>query len=330
MFKLTLVHVGLILFVGCLAIADHVAVGADHREAPALLSNGALDLNDIYLFQSPENPNNVVFILTVNPFAAVNSPTTFDPRAVYEFNIDTNADAIPNIVYQIYFSAPRNGAQRFVVIQSTGGRSISGQTGRVTDIPGGGKVTAGLFDDPFFFDLSGFRNGLNFTGVDAFARANISAVVLELPRSLFPTNIKVFGRTANRGGQVDRTGLPAIATVLIPASTPGLRDQFNRASPSQDVALFRNIVLNSLTSPPLSNSPERAASLADVLLPDVSTIDTSSSAGFLNGRRLQDDVIDAELGLLSNGAVTTDLVNSNDKTFLTTFPYLAAPHVLAP
>ena len=35
-----------------------------------------------------------------------------------------------------------------------------------------------------------------------------------------------------------------------------------------------------------------------VLLPDVLTFDQSSTDGFLNGRQLADDVIDAELGLL--------------------------------
>jgi hypothetical protein len=58
----------------------------------------------------------------------------------------------------------------------------------------------------------------------------------------------------------------------------------------------------------------------------VLTIDTSSSDGFLNGRRLQDDVIDAELGLVTNGALTSDCVDSNDAVFSTTFPYLAPAH----
>ncbi|MGZ4280572.1 MAG: DUF4331 family protein [Gaiellaceae bacterium] len=55
------------------------------------------------------------------------------------------------------------------------------------------------------------------------------------------------------------------------------------------------------------------------------TFDTSSSAGFLNGRKLTDDVIDAELGLITNGAVPGDCV-ANDSTFLSGFPYLGSPN----
>jgi hypothetical protein len=64
------------------------------------------------------------------------------------------------------------------------------------------------------------------------------------------------------------------------------------------------------------------------LLPDVITFDTSNAGGFLNGRRLQDDVIDIVLGAVSNGGVTTDMVNANDAAFLGQFPYLAAPNLI--
>ncbi len=69
-----------------------------------------------------------------------------------------------------------------------------------------------------------------------------------------------------------------------------------------------------------------AQMLADALLPDVLTIDTSSANGFLNGRRLADDVIDAELQLLTGSPTATDGVPANDKAFSNTFPYLASPH----
>jgi hypothetical protein len=46
--------------------------------------------------------------------------------------------------------------------------------------------------------------------------------------------------------------------------------------------------------------------LAHFLLPDILTYDTSSPAGFLNGRQLPDDVIDAEPNLITNGKITGD------------------------
>ena len=297
---------------------------ADHLDAPNVRTDSTLDINDLYVFQSPQTPSNVVLIMTVNPFAGtMNSATTFNSRAVYEFSIDTNGDAIPNFAYRIYFTAPRGGSQRFIVVQANGNALASGQTGRATVIRGGGFVTAGLFDDPFFFDRSVLASP-PVTGTDDFAANNVSAIVLEVPRSVFGTdNIAVGARTTNRNGQFDRVGRPAINTVLIPA---GLKDAFNVSDPRNDVVQFRPAVVSTLLS--LGNTQVQADGLANVLLPDLLTIDTSSSAGFLNGRRLADDVIDAELDLLTQGALTSDGVSANDKQFSTTFPYLAAPHVI--
>ena len=54
------------------------------------------------------------------------------------------------------------------------------------------------------------------------------------------------------------------------------------------------------------------------------------NAGFPNGRRLTDDVVDIELQvvagfLVGNQVPLGDGVDRNDKKFLSHFPYLAAP-----
>jgi hypothetical protein len=184
-----------------------------------------------------------------------------------------------------------------------------------------------VFDDPFFFDLDGFRNNFTFTGTDFFAGFNTSAIVLEVPSSeLGGPNIGVWTTTSEGGVQVDRFGRPAINTALIGSSR---KTDFNLGSPSTDFANFgaevqaRIGVLN-------GGDLATAAALTGVLLPDVTTLDTGSSAGFLNGRALADDVIDAELGLLTNGAVATDGVDANDRAFLGQFPYLASANVVIP
>ncbi len=327
--KLFTVAAASALSLGCLTIGPN-ASAADHQEAPMVArgsGNGALDLNDLYAFQSPSNPNNVVMILTVNPFAGVDSPTTFSTRGVLEFAVDTSTplDAIPDFSYRFYFSPARNGSQRFVCVQQNGRVLVSGETGKTTMIRGGGMVTAGLFDDPFFFDVAGFRNGFMFTGANGFAPANVSAIVLELPRTTFPTNnIAIVTRSLNGARQLDRTGRPAIATALI---APGARrNDFNFARPDQDVQLFRTEVVNRIQQLNGGNVAH-ANSTADLLLPDVMTIDTSNPAGFLNGRQLADDVIDGALGVLTNGGVTTDLA-PNDSLFTTTFPYLGPATVI--
>jgi Domain of unknown function (DUF4331) len=83
--------------------------------------------------------------------------------------------------------------------------------------------------------------------------------------------------------------------------------------------------LNNATDPNTGDDAGKIQGLADFLLPDILTIDTASSGGFPNGRGLNDDVIDTELGLISEGAVTTDCVPS-DNTLLNAFPYLGNPH----
>jgi hypothetical protein len=59
----------------------------------------------------------------------------------------------------------------------------------------------------------------------------------------------------------------------------------------------------------------------------VLTLDLSKpSAGFLNGRRPQDDVIDVVLQTVSRGVLQGDGVNANDVPFLSDFPFFAPAH----
>jgi hypothetical protein len=121
--------------------------------------------------------------------------------------------------------------------------------------------------------------------------------------------------------QVERFGLPAIATVFIPSDQ---KDAYNQAAPAGDRATFRQFVVDVLTA---FGNPDPDG-LADALQPDIQPINTSQESGFLNGRRLQDDAITAELGLIfgANADLNDDHVDANDRAFLTSFPYLAAPH----
>jgi len=109
--------------------------------------------------------------------------------------------------------------------------------------------------------------------------------------------------------------------------TPQDKDMFNAGQPISDAAQFTDNVVNTLLS--LGNDPATAKTLAGVLLPDMLTIDVTKPSAFLNGRNLDDDVIDAELGVIipaSSPLPKSDGVNANDVPFLTSFPYMAAPH----
>jgi Domain of unknown function (DUF4331) len=343
-----------LLAVAAVAIAAAIpAVSADHLDAPAVKKDGRIDINDVYAFHpgSPQRLNRTVLVMTVNPAAGAISGTTFRQGARYEFLIDTNNDARPNITVRTQFSRVDDGEQNYTVrwIKGDDSKVIArGETGEVNG-DDGARAFAGLRDDPFFFDLASF-NGLG-TG-DAFCQAgdtdfflglNTSAIVVEVPTSMIGSRpVGVWGRTVVGGDQVERMGRPAILTVFIPpnpfeagsTADGNLEDQFNRTLPNRDQARWRGEVVNSLTllhslndatDPNVGDDAGKVQGLADILLPDILTVDLSMPTGFLNGRNLADDVIDAELELVTEGLITTDCID-NDSTFLARFPYLGVPN----
>ncbi len=198
-----------------------------------------------------------------------------------------------------------------------------------------------------------------FTASDTFAGTNVLSIALKVPNAKLGgtgNSIGVWATTSTRlnGGwrQVDRMGRPAINTVfnglLLPSSSDynGLeKDAFNFQRPNKDrstttdnVTTVLNAIGNVLTANgATAYSSGEVSAIAGVLLPDELSITLGSSAGFasgtslatlaLNGRKLGDDVIDAEFALLTNFVITTgDGVGSNDKSFSSSFPYLAGPH----
>jgi len=319
-------------------LAAQPARAADHLDAPGLTPPGGdtrLDITDVYAFQSPSNSNNTVLVMGVNPLEGVLNDGTFRSGASYEFKIDSDGDAKEDLTYKVTFSAPNGSLQQGVTLRripALGGGSLlaKGQTGGNISIPGGGWLRTGVFDDPFFFDLNAFLS-VNFCnpGTNFFQGLNISAIVLEMPSSwLGSVNVGVWAHTVLNDQQIDRMGRPAINTVFIPnnpfepkGTEPSQKNAFNGGKPRNDQRDFRGEVVDTLEIFYGAGS-STAQALADFLLPDILTIDTSSPAGFPNGRGLSDDVIDIELGLVTNGAVTTDCVG-NDSAFTTTFPYLA-------
>ena len=322
------------------------ARAADHLDAPGLTPPGGdtrLDITDVYVFQSPSNSANTVLIMGVNPLEGVLNNGTFRSGASYEFKIDSNGDAKEDLTFKITFSKPNDSLVQRVTLRREGEDDedeavlAKGITGQNIPIAGGGTLRAGVFDDPFFFDLVGFLT-VNFCapGTDFFILKNISAIVLEVPSaSLGATNIGVWGRTVLNDVQIDRMGRPAINTVFIPnnpfepaGTEPSQKNHFNAGKPRHDQRDFRGEVVDTLQifyGVGGANAPTVQA-LADFLLPDMLTVDTSMPTLFPNGRGLTDDVINTELGLVTGPVgITTDCVAS-DSAFSGSFPYLASPN----
>jgi hypothetical protein len=337
----------LALVFGAVAVPSQAA---DHLDAPAVKKDGRLDINDVYVFHpgapGSQDLSRTVLAMTVNPAAGVISGQTFSDKVRYEFLIDMDGDARQDETIIVTFGKRRSdGRQTLRVRTLIGERTFfiaKGFTDETIEGRFGVRVWAGLRDDPFFFDLNSFNDGATFCQAgdsDFFQGLNVSAIVIDLPTG-DTTQAGVWGRTLDKNQkQIDRMGRPAILTVFIPPNPfePNdilLENAYNFGRPKNDQENYRAEVVDSLTllyslndsaGDDPSDDAMKIAGLADFLLPDILTADLTQETAFPNGRNLADDVIDAELGLITEGLITSDCVDNNS-AFLTEFPYLAEPN----
>jgi len=323
--------------------------------------HGERDINDVYAFQG-SNASRTVLVMTTNP--AINAfGGKFGPNVRYILNVDRNGDAIQDLAFVVRFDNGAAGHQHYTVTRYTGAnaRSLTGGIVRgsgstagngTATLTGSGRVFAGVRSDPFFFDLTGFvgtlfhigTDGLGDDPTDIFAGFNTNAIVIEVPDDQLGGKIGVWGQTTWWNGSAwmagDQMGRPAINTVfntsLVDPAASTTKNQFNATPPSKQRTAFggkfRANVITTLTNinavlhtGGTDYTLAQAQGLADFLLPDVLTYDTATAAGGLNGRDLNDDVIDIELGVTTNGVVTSDHVGPHGD-YLAAFPYLGVPH----
>jgi hypothetical protein len=307
-----------------------------------------LDLTDLYAFPKPGDARKSILIMNVHPSAFVNppGPTTtepFAPEGLYEFKIDTDGDAVADIAYRVRFSTSEGGWQtatlgRVVGAQAAGmddsGQIIiedapvsMGAEARVAEF-GDHRFFAGWRSDPFFFDVPGAINDLQFTGDDFFADKDVCSIVLEVPNStLAPKRLGLWARTlVDAGGkwvQVDRGALPAQAVFLVGTE----RDAYLAGEPVDDghfVPVFAHALEHAG-----GYAPGEARRVAARLLPEMMSYDPTRPASFpANGRTLADDAGDAFLAILTNGKVSEDGVEAHTG-LLSEFPYLGPPHSVA-
>jgi hypothetical protein len=102
------------------------------------------------------------------------------------------------------------------------------------------------------------------------------------------------------------------------------KNLFNQVDPRYDPALFIEAFAAGLRRLG-GDANGRTDEVARSLLPDLLPYDPSRPAGYPNGRRLADDVIDYQLALFTGDRVTTDKVAAHDDE-LPGFPYLGDPH----
>jgi hypothetical protein len=304
-----------------------------------------LDFTDLFAFPKPGDASKSILIMDVHPSAGVNppGPTTdvaFSPDAVYELRIDTNGDNVADIAYRVRFKSSQDGTQIATLRRAEGAQvaglgdegqvivegapvSIGAET-QVTEA-GAYRFFAGWRGDPFFFDVEGALNNLQFTGKDSFADQDVCSIVLEVPNSALGSGkVSLWARTLDGSSgkwvQADRGARSN--------QTPFLAGEQNAAylaaEPAGD-ARFIPVFAHALEHAG-GYTPAEATRVAGTLLPDVLHYTPTAPAVYpTNGRTLTDDVSDFFLAILSNGKVTQDKVGPH-KDLLTQFPYVGPPH----
>ena len=238
-----------------------------------------------------------------------------------------------------------------------GGRSFAGQA----EDP--------FFLDLRVFDLL-YGGDLGEVGDDSLAGFGVNGVALQVDKGLLTKGgdpvIGIWSTTARKNSrgiyrQVSRLGMPLVNEVVIPV---GKKDLFNASTPRKD-AQFGPYVTNPelpklieaiygidapatprndlvqvfLTGVPGVNQPAHVrpseqlrlnTSIAPSADPDRLGVLGGDTAGFPNGRRLTDDVIDIALQVVEGELTGSpndlgDAVNANDVAFGDDFPYLAVP-----
>jgi hypothetical protein len=132
--------------------------------------------------------------------------------------------------------------------------------------------------------------------------------------------------------QIDRTAVPAVNVALIPFAR---KDEYNTGTPEEDAnGRFAGDIVATLKA--LGTDDTNIGILAqvavvhgDYLRLNFNTANTgigggnNSGAGFPNGRRLGDDVVDTLLFFILNQKPLPDNVYANDVPLQNTFPFFA-------
>jgi len=203
----------LLIGAAILSIGSLIAIAADHIDAPAV-SGTSSDITDFYAFEG-QGGNAIAFAVNTQGLTAPadTDALSFDEDILYEINIDSDGDAVEDLVIQ---AIPRNGKMYvFGPDQptSTGLNSTiltstplevditSYGSSPITESDNGMSIFAGPRDDPFFMDFfryvdivtpgdddgDGMEETEFFpeaTASDSFAGTNVLSLVIEVPKSM--------------------------------------------------------------------------------------------------------------------------------------------------
>ncbi len=199
-----------------------ILMGSDHKDGPSATADHAADIADLYAWHST-SAGTFTAVVTFGGFGAPGAPAIYDANALYTIHVDRSAtttfDNTPKVDINIRFGKDASG-HFGVQVENLPGATAAIKGAVETTLNDGPKrkVFAGLRDDPFFFDLDGFKStvatgALHFDSThDTFAGTNVTAVVVEMDLADITVggtlpHLQLWATTARKPTAIARTGI---------------------------------------------------------------------------------------------------------------------------
>ncbi|MBW4556606.1 MAG: DUF4331 domain-containing protein [Trichormus sp. ATA11-4-KO1] len=317
----TIAAVAILLVV--LIYAPPSAKASDHQDTTFLATKlTAADLTDLFVFESPNDPNNAVLVMDFDPLIVSRENRPFDPNVLYQFKVDNNGDSIEDVVLQ--FKINGTGSQQTVTVYGpdrptkVGTESTlvtanwTGPLNQAFSTHNGLKVFVGLRKDPFFFDLEQFfkiipdRNYnlqpnpsppfqvLSFRPAgqakDTLAPFNVHSIIVELPRELLGSGkIGAWITTSVKTPRLQNGNFAQIERLAVPALNELFMDfkahnNSNLQTPTKDASNQSQFIQAFVNA--IGRPQGIANAVISVAIPDVIQADLSKSNGSYFGSQL--------------------------------------------
>jgi hypothetical protein len=306
-----------------LTYATPQALASDHQDTTFLATKlTAADLTDLFVFESPTNPKNVVLVMDFDPLIVSGEMRPFDPNVLYQFKIDNTGDSIEDVVLQ--FNVNGTGSQQTVTVRgpsrpiTVGTESAllpvswTGQLNQTFSAYNGMKFFVGTRKDPFFFDLEQFfkiipdRNyslqpnpSPPFTVLtfrppgqaqDTLAPFNVHSIIVELPRKLLGSGkIGAWMTTSVKTPRLRNGNFAQIERLAVPALNELFMDfkahnNSNLQTPTKDASNQSQFIQAFVQA--IGRPQGIADAVISVAIPDVIQADLSKPSGSYFGTQL--------------------------------------------
>ncbi|MCW5318497.1 DUF4331 domain-containing protein [Nostoc sp. KVJ3] len=306
-----------------LIYATPKALASDHQDTTFLATKlTAADLTDLFVFESPTDPKNVVLVMDFDPLIVSGEKRPFDPNVLYQFKIDNTGDSIEDVVLQ--FNINGQGSQQTVTVRgpcrpTTVGTesallpvSWTGQLNQTFAAYNGMKFFVGTRKDPFFFDLEQFfkiipdRNYslqpnpsppfqvLSFRppgqAKDTLAPFNVHSIIVELPRKLLGKGkIGAWMTTSVKTPRLRNGNFAQIERLAVPALNELFMDfkahnNSNLQTPTKDASNQSQFIQAFVKA--IGRPQGIADAVISVAIPDVIQADLSKPSGSYFGTQL--------------------------------------------